>query len=142
MAEAAGIHEGVALRAPDTPLIGDDAAKVRKIAELQAGMRCVGCGERVTIGIRFTQFKPVLREGRPFVERHSVTACSRKDCSYASETAPLADVMEMVEFAWLDEQAPREGQPEGSARVEAVARAKASPRASRSERRARAAAAR
>jgi hypothetical protein len=135
-----GVHLGEALRR-ETPLLGPEGVKARRIAELGAGMRCVGCGERITIGIRFTRFDPVLREGRPAVDTIVTQACSRKDCNYAQETAPRADVMEMIEFAWLDEAAAKPGQPEGSARAAAVARTARSLRDKGEARRARAAAA-
>lgn len=116
MGAPGGVHAGVALRL-ETPLLGDVGDKAQRIAELAAGMRCVGCGERITLGFRFTQFKPVDRDGRTQVDTVVTQACSLPGCAYAQEVAPHAHVMEMIEFAWLDE-----GHRSGDGRLSPLAR--------------------
>jgi hypothetical protein len=78
-------------------LTDDQAAHRQEKMELTAGMRCWGCGRRISIGFRFSAVSP--RDG----EITKLTACSRDDCGYAEALRDDATVMEAVEFAWLDE---------------------------------------
>lgn len=77
------------------------AVEVQEVLECRAGMRCGGCGRRITFGTKFFSIDP--RAETPMQAR---CACSRPDCSYMEECRPNATGMEMIEFAWLDENGP------------------------------------
>lgn len=67
--------------------------------ELALGMRCHGCGRRISFGLRFVSID--VRDAKaPAVYR---VACNRMDCDFAEQCREGADAMEMVEFAWCDE---------------------------------------
>lgn len=81
------------------------AETVRRQAEGQLGMRCNGCGERVGVGFRFTRIEVgVGDDGVPAVDVAHVAACNGDSgCDFAARARAAADVVEMVEFVWLDE---------------------------------------
>lgn len=66
--------------------------------EMANGLRCNGCGRRITTGLQFTSFAP--REQAPAIR---LAACSRADCRYAERCREGGTYMEMVEYVWLDE---------------------------------------
>lgn len=76
------------------------ARKVQEEVELRQGMRCSGCGRRITVGFQFTSIDP-----RASVAIMKLSACARDDCGFAEDCREGATFMEMVEFAWLDEMA-------------------------------------
>jgi hypothetical protein len=80
-------------------LTDDEAAELQEALELQRGMRCHGCGRRITIGMKFTQIN--VRQEPPV---RQVVGCTRDDCSFIERCRDSgATVMEMIEFAWTDE---------------------------------------
>lgn len=74
-----------------------EAREVQEVLEHQLGVRCNGCGRRVTMGVKFTSLDP--RRQPPVM---AVVACSREECDFAERARDGATFMEMVEYAWLD----------------------------------------
>ena len=96
----------------------EQVEKVRKLAEMKAGMRCGGCEERITIGFEFVHFHVEMREVDgakiPVHETRRIFACSRDGCGFAELVAQDADAMRPVEWAFLDHKAIEEpGQATG-----------------------------
>lgn len=81
------------------------AAEMVLRAETQLGFRCQGCGERVTVGLKFTLIEARNVEGRPTVDVSQLTACNGENgCDFAEDIRkadPPPTAMEMVEYAWL-----------------------------------------
>lgn len=124
---AAQIAGGVDLS--KSKLTDEQVRQAQETMELRAGMRCGGCGRRITMGYQFTSLAP--RDAAAPVIR--LSACAREDCEYAMVLRDGATVMEMVEFAWLDELGA--DAPPAKAVVEAKARkAQATPHGKRSAR--------
>lgn len=74
----------------------DEARRIQEMLELQAGLRCGGCGRRIALGVRGLSIDP--RDGQsPVVQRY---ACLREDCEEAKRVRDDALAMEMIEFAW------------------------------------------
>lgn len=93
-------------------------AKVLGQAEQQLGMRCAGCGERITVGFKFTQIDVVLVEGKPVIDAAVLSACNGAGgCDFANKARADATCMEMIEFVWLD--APPAEEPVDARRVRA-----------------------
>lgn len=93
------------------------ADKVRKEAEGQLGLRCSGCGERIGVGLKFTRID-VLRgpDGHPVVDVAKLAACNGAGgCDFAEKARNGAHLVEMVEYVWLQGDAPV-----GAADVEAA----------------------
>lgn len=82
-------------------LTDEQAAEAKELMELRSGMRCHGCGRRLTRGYRFTRINP--RATTPAGLAVRLSACTRDDCDYAMIVKEDATAMEFVEFAWLDE---------------------------------------
>jgi predicted metal-binding protein len=126
---AAQIAGGVDLS--KSKMTDEQARDAQEQMELRSGMRCGGCGRRITMGYQFTSLAPRAVEA-PVIR---LSACAREDCDYAMVLRDGATVMEMVEYAWLDELG--NDAPPAKAVVEAQARsAQAKPhgkRASRAE---------
>jgi hypothetical protein len=79
--------------------------------EGQLGLRCGGCGRRIKVGFQFTKIDVVLIADHPKADVLKLSACDRDDCDFAEEARKGADVVEMVEYAWLvdvDEERPGE----------------------------------
>lgn len=97
--------------------------KLREQAEGQLGMRCGGCKRRIGVGLQFTRIDFVVEKGQPTVDVQRLSACNGADgCDFAEEARKGADVIEMVEFAWLTGE-PAVGS--GASAEEAVAQAEA-----------------
>lgn len=79
-------------------LSDEQARQVQETIELKQGMRCSGCGRRIGIGMEFTSIDP--RADQPVIK---LAACSREDCEFMEECREGATVMQMVEYAWPDE---------------------------------------
>lgn len=116
---AAMVGEAVDLGPRAAPVLGPDRENALKVAELRAGKRCHGCGERVRAGFELTVFTADAVGTETAARAVTVVACDGGDgCQYALEAAKTATVMRMVEYVWLDEERaarpsePRE--PEGS----------------------------
>jgi len=108
------------------------AAEIQIEAETKNGLRCFGCGERVTVGFRFTQLQPMLIDGKAAVGEGQITACN--ECDFAAKARKVATCMELVEFVWLDKgRAPEDVAPaeDGEAEEAAPAKPKAPSRAKR-----------
>lgn len=102
------------------------AERIAAEAEKQLGMRCGGCGRRISVGLKFTRLDVVAGEkGRPTVDVQHLAACNGAEgCDYAAKARKGADVMEMVEFVWLFGEPPVGGDEsleEAVERVQAVA---------------------
>lgn len=80
----------------------EELAAARVMIETKLGMRCNGCGERITVGFRFTSVAP--RDTQAPVMQ--LVACSREECGFAEQARDGATVVEAVEFVWLDESNP------------------------------------
>jgi hypothetical protein len=91
------------------PITGKAAEEALRQAETHLGMRCVGCGERVTVGMRFHRLSAVTENGQPTIRHQMAVACTRDECDFAFRARGEAMAMEMVEFAFLDD--PPEGEP-------------------------------
>jgi len=74
----------------------DQARRVQEMLELQAGLRCNGCGRRITVGFKGISIDP--RNPQQPVISH--VACTREDCDHAEELARDSLAMEMIEYAW------------------------------------------
>jgi hypothetical protein len=97
-------RQGVNGRAVDLSRVGlsdDEARRTQEMLEHRLGMRCDGCGRRIQIGFKFASIDP--RHQSPVL---NLSTCTRDDCGYAEQCREGATVMEMVEFAWLDENGP------------------------------------
>lgn len=110
---AAAIANGIDLSAMKTasvPLSEKDAAEARKKAELKLHMRCTGCGERIGTGFEFTRFIPQRGPEGVMVGKMTVAACNgagaEGTCDFASEARDGATVVRIVEYVWLDADAP------------------------------------
>jgi hypothetical protein len=79
----------------------EEARRVQEMLEHKLGARCNGCGRRITMGLKFTSLDP--RDTQPVI---TMSACNRQDCDFAETCRPGATFMEMIEFAWLDENGP------------------------------------
>lgn len=80
-------------------LSNEQAWKLQAELEMALGMRCAGCGRRVTFGTQFASLD-VSEPQRPVMYRAS---CSRGDCDFMEQCREGATAMKMIEFAWLDE---------------------------------------
>lgn len=78
------------------------------LAELNEGKRCVGCERRITQGVHFTKYTPQIIQGQPTVVAVKRAACLSDDCDYQAQCYVNADVMEPVEFVWLDRERARD----------------------------------
>lgn len=82
--------------------------EVRADLERGFGMRCMGCGERITVGFEFVRVSASHVPGQGHVGRVETTyACSRAECDYAPKAAADSCAMRPLEWAYLDEA--REG---------------------------------
>jgi hypothetical protein len=77
------------------------------------GARRAQLARRVTVGFQFTRIAAIVEGGKPTMDVVKLSACNgAKGCDFAMKAREQATVMEMVEFAWLDEArtaASREG---------------------------------
>lgn len=77
--------------------------KAMRNAEEQLGMRCGGCGERITTGFSFTALEPVMNAGGVVVQTLKLAACNGENgCEFAPKCREGATTVEMIEFVWLD----------------------------------------
>lgn len=84
-------------------LAGEEAAKAQKEAEVGAGLRCGGCGERVSSGFEFVVIETGRYEGRVFGNFRNMVACpGLGDCTFAAEAAKHAVAMRSVKQRFLD----------------------------------------
>lgn len=82
-------------------------AKGRHQAELKLGMRCAGCEERIGVGLEFTRIDVVMVKGKPTIDVQKLACCNGADgCKFAEEARGAADAMTMVEYVWLNGDAP------------------------------------
>lgn len=72
-------------------------------AEMNAGMRCGGCGRRITLGFKFTAFRTEYVEGQATAVAIVKSACTRPECDHAGKLQAASSAAEAVEFAWFDE---------------------------------------
>jgi hypothetical protein len=102
--------------------------EVQGTLEMAQGLRCNGCGRRITTGFHFTSLAP-----REDAVAMRLAACAREDCDYAMRCREGGTYMEVVEYVWLDGLGPEA--PPTKAFVEAQAKqaAKANGRESRAE---------
>jgi hypothetical protein len=111
------------------------AAQAQRAAETHKGMRCDGCGLRISGGIRFTRFMPEMVDGKPTVTNFVVHACNA--CDYANDARQGAHVAEMIEFVWFDENGdviePEELRDDVPAEASLAGRAAAAARRAASE---------
>lgn len=102
----------------------DDYAKtILAEAEAQLGMRCAGCGRRITTGFEFMQLSPTVVEGVPTIDRAALSACNGGpdgDCDFAEKARKHATVVKMIEFAWLSPDPRPEGTSKGESSPEAA----------------------
>lgn len=88
-------------------LTGAAAEEAIRKAEAQLGMRCGGCGERIGVGLQFTRIDAVMKDGKPTIDVSRLSACNGADgCDFAEKAREGADVIEMVDFAWLHGDKP------------------------------------
>jgi hypothetical protein len=120
------VMRGMAQKAHDlqAPVPEAMQEKVRVGAEKQLGMRCGGCGRRIGVGLQFTRIDVVRGQGGvPQADVMKLSACNGADgCDFAEEARKGADVIEMIEYVWLNGEEPvGTGSLEGD--VEAAERA-------------------
>lgn len=87
-------------------------------AEAELGMRCRGCGQRITTGFEFTALEPVMDSGGVKVITLKLSACNGDNgCDFAQQAREGATAVEMVEFVWLTEDPapPAEEEPAAAA---------------------------
>jgi hypothetical protein len=85
-------------------MVGAIAEEAKQAAEVRSGMRCQGCGERITRGYEFIRFRVYATpSGKPEVRKQMTYACSRDECDYAMVAAQHSSAMRPVEWAFLDE---------------------------------------
>ena len=87
-------------------LVGELADEAVRQAEVQSGMRCQGCGERIERGWEFVRFRVFADngEGKPEVRKQMTYACmGRNDCDYAAVAGQHSSAMRPVQWAFLDE---------------------------------------
>lgn len=87
------------------PVSDEVREKVTLAAEMQLGLRCGGCQERIHFGFQFTRIDIGTLDGKPAADVARVAACDGEDgCNFAKEVlAAGAQVMEPVEYVWPDE---------------------------------------
>ena len=87
-----------------------DEDKIRVEAEKRLGYRCAGCDERIGVGLKFVRLDvspPPAGETRPQVEHAIIFACNGANgCDYAEKARGGADMVEMIEYVWLQGDAP------------------------------------
>jgi hypothetical protein len=85
-------------------MVGAIAEEAKVAAEVQSGMRCQGCGERITSGYEFVRFRVFATpSGKPEVRKQMTYACSRDACDYAVVAGQHSSAMRPVTWAYLDE---------------------------------------
>jgi hypothetical protein len=88
--------------------VEDASPEARSFGEVEAGLRCAGCGERVRKGWEFTVVR-VLRDptdlsGKRVTGIKTVIACGREECDYAFRAGKEATAMRQVAYMFLDEE--------------------------------------
>jgi hypothetical protein len=85
-------------------LTPEEEAELRKSAEVAAGLRCGGCGARVSHGFEFVFIDVGKIDGRTFAHYHNLVACSGKttDCDFAAICAEGAAAMKEVKQRFID----------------------------------------
>lgn len=82
--------------------MSDEAVReLQGTLEMSQGLRCNGCGRRITQGFHFTSLAP-----REEAVALRLAACAREDCDYALTCRAGGTYMEVVEYVWLDELGP------------------------------------
>lgn len=83
---------------------------MRREAEMRAGMRCHGCGERFERGFEFVIFKALTQQGRTLVEERNTFACARGEgeCGYFVRMAKEAVAMKVIGWTFLDTEKAQE----------------------------------
>lgn len=79
-------------------LSDQEAREAQEMIEHQLLVRCDGCGRRIELGFRFTSID--VRASHPMLQ---LAACTRADCDFALKCREGATLLEVIEFAWLDE---------------------------------------
>lgn len=74
------------------------------MAEQREGKRCAGCERRIVRGFQFTKYEPQMVNGQPTVVAVKRAACAADDCDFQAQCYLSADVVEELEFVWLDRQ--------------------------------------
>lgn len=81
----------------------DDSEEGKKFAEQKIGLRCQGCGERITLGFEFVRVT-VLRDPATLnriIRRASAYSCARPECDFALEASVDATAVRRIKDEWL-----------------------------------------
>lgn len=71
--------------------------------EVKVGLRCAGCGERITRGFEFIRVQVVKhpRTGERSALRSTQVSCARIECDYAFTCGQLATAVRKIDNEWL-----------------------------------------
>lgn len=87
----------------DLPFLGKVPEQMFVEAELRRGMRCCGCGARITDGYEFVAMQPVQSpEGTVMGITHSFTCNGVEGCTTAIDAAKEARAVREISWKWLD----------------------------------------
>lgn len=92
--------------AHELPPIVDDTPEGLEWAELKTGLRCAGCGERITQGFEFVKLQ-VLRDpvsGARQALRSTMTTCVRPECDYVLQVARESVAVRKIEVQFMDDE--------------------------------------
>lgn len=88
----------------DATLVGQMADEVKQAAELQAGLRCGGCKQRITEGTEFLNVQATTDGEKNEVRIRRTFACHRPDCRYWEIAADASLAARPVIWAFFDEK--------------------------------------
>lgn len=110
MSAGSGRHTGAAVGAVDLSkrkaLSADEVAEAQKQAELEAGMRCRGCGRRIFMGLELVVVRLKTDDGPQRMQVMRTYACVRDDCDFGPSQVKKATAYRMIEWAWPGEPEP------------------------------------
>lgn len=86
------------------PVPADVAERAQIAAELQAGVRCQSCSERITAGFHVFLLTPKHSDGRVMVETRRIAVCGSSACDeYRTDAMADATYSTRVAFVWHDD---------------------------------------
>jgi hypothetical protein len=75
------------------------------MVELQAKLRCEGCGERIETGWTYTYVDAKVQQGQPIAVVQTVVLCDREGCKGQEDLKQVnAICRERMEIEWLGEE--------------------------------------
>jgi hypothetical protein len=99
--------------------------KSQDYAELQVGLRCAGCGLRLTDGWEYHVLEVGLDDSKELVQKYkAIRSCGGAECPGTAELERVAVARCRVEVEWLSE---RKEQDEGGGQQEPTSAGSADP---------------